>query len=127
MRPSIPSFSFVLWTAVILTAPLTVVAGHAGAASARRHARPVHSSRGAVALHPVELPDGSGTMQLPAGWRITYASKEMVDASGPQGSASLGTWCQVFTPQGAAQMYIASRRSTTAPATSGTRSCPTTN
>jgi len=45
-------------------------------------------------------------MQLPAGWRITYASKGMVDASGPQGGVSLGTWCQVFTPQGAAQMYM---------------------
>jgi hypothetical protein len=53
----------------------------------------------------VELPDGSGTMQLPAGWRITSASKGMVDASGPQGAVSLGIWCSVYTPQAAAQMY----------------------
>jgi hypothetical protein len=59
-----------------------------------------------VALHPVELPDGSGTMQLPAGWRITGANKGMVDAIGPQGAVDLGIWTPVFTPQAAAQMYM---------------------
>jgi len=42
-------------------------------------------------LTQTQLPDGSGTVGLPAGWRITGAYQGCFDASGPDGSiASLG-------------------------------------
>jgi hypothetical protein len=105
MHRSIPTLPSLVMTAVALAVPLTLTLGPASGATSRAQRSRPPARGGAVALHPVELPDGSGTMQLPAGWRITYASKGMVDASGPQGGVSLGTWCQVFTPWGAAQMY----------------------
>ncbi|RMG51973.1 MAG: hypothetical protein D6723_09620 [Acidobacteria bacterium] len=54
-----------------------------------------------VAWQTVPLPDGSGSMRLPRGWRITGAYQGMVDAQGPDGMAvSLGAAFQVFTPAG---------------------------
>lgn len=44
-------------------------------------------AKSAVKLHTVRLPDGSGTVRLPDGWRITGAHKGMMDAVGPDGCA----------------------------------------
>ena len=53
-----------------------------------------------VQMHRVMLPDGSGSMMLPADWQIVFAQKGMVDASGGDGSrVSLGTWGPVLPPQ----------------------------
>jgi hypothetical protein len=54
----------------------------------------------------VPLPDGSGSLRLPAGWQIGSAVKGMVSAGGPEGSVDLGIWFTVFTPQAAAQQYL---------------------
>jgi hypothetical protein len=44
-----------------------------------------------VQLTPTQLPDGSGQISLPPGWRITGAYKGTVDAVGPNGEGmSLG-------------------------------------
>lgn len=51
-----------------------------------------------------QIPDGSGTLRLPAGWTMS-ATKAMVSASGPQGVVDLGVWCPVMTPEAAAQMF----------------------
>lgn len=41
-------------------------------------------------------PDGSASVQLPAGWKVVQAANGVIQASGPQGeSASLGTTLQV--------------------------------
>jgi hypothetical protein len=53
-----------------------------------------------VQMHRVMLPDGSGSMMLPADWRIVFAQKGMVDAGGSDGSrVSLGAWGPVLPPQ----------------------------
>lgn len=52
------------------------------------------------------LPDGSGQMRLPEGWRITGAHQGMVSAEGPHGVADLGIWTQVYTPQAAAACWV---------------------
>jgi hypothetical protein len=50
-----------------------------------------------------QLPDGSGTMNLPTDWKISDAVKGAVDVVGPQGQAmSLGIADIIETPQGAA-------------------------
>jgi hypothetical protein len=110
MQRSIPTIPSFVITALTFAVPLSLTLGPATGATTRAHrsrqpARHAPARGGAVALHPVELPDGSGTMQLPAGWRITGAIKGMVDAAGPQGVADLGLWCVVWTPQAAAQTF----------------------
>ena len=46
------------------------------------------------------LPDGSGTMKLPTGWRITGAANGAVDVVGPEGqSIELGLAYPVVTPE----------------------------
>src|SRR5687768_4500326 len=82
---------------------LSFVAPEAEAATARRAKKP--AARPSVRLNSVALPDGSGQMRLPAGWRITGANKGMVSAQGPEGTVDLGIWFQVHTPQSAATMY----------------------
>ena len=57
-------------------------------------------------LTPVPLPDRSGTIGLPAGWRITEATKGCVSAVGPEGQVvNLGYFTQVTTPQAAQNMF----------------------
>jgi hypothetical protein len=55
-------------------------------------------------LRPTLLPDGSGTLGLPAGWRIASAVNGMVSAEGPEGTVDLGINAPVYTPQAAAAM-----------------------
>lgn len=53
-----------------------------------------------------QIPDGSGTLRLPTGWKITGAVKSMVSIAGPAGQlVDLGIWYQVYTPQAASQMF----------------------
>jgi hypothetical protein len=48
------------------------------------------------------LPDGSGVIRVPRGWRVT-ASNSMVDVKGPDGQIlSLGLWGEVWSPAYAA-------------------------
>jgi hypothetical protein len=63
------------------------------------------TARQPVKLQPVSLPDGSGSIQLPAGWQVTSAQNGMVSAAGPEGTVDLGIWGVVFTPQAAASWY----------------------
>lgn len=59
---------------------------------ARRQAKPVN-------WQTVSIPDGSGQLRVPEGWRITGGQKGMVDVSGPHGSsANLGIWAPIMTP-----------------------------
>jgi hypothetical protein len=53
-------------------------------------------------LRRVRLTDGSGTIALPEGWRITGAVNGMVSAEGPHGAVDLGIWATVATPELAA-------------------------
>ncbi len=49
-------------------------------------------------LQPFTLPDGSGTIGLPAGWRITAGQKGSCDVAGPAGEfLSLGAAAPVWT------------------------------
>ncbi len=63
----------------------------------------------AAASEPLQqqmLPDGSGTMMLPASWRISSAAKGAVDASGPDGSfVSLGIAIPVFHAEAAPTLF----------------------
>ena len=45
----------------------------------------IPAGAGAAGWRVVQYPDGSGTIRLPEGWRLTSATKGMADASGPQG------------------------------------------
>jgi len=59
------------------------------------------ASKPTVKLHRVSLPDGSGTVGLPDGWRITGANKGMMDAVGPDGCVvSLGIYVPIQVPGG---------------------------
>ena len=49
------------------------------------------------------FPDGSGSMQLPEGWVITFAHKGMASAKGPHGWIERGLVMQVKTRAAAAQ------------------------
>ncbi len=49
-------------------------------------------------MQSVMLPDGSATIELPAGWRITAGHRGTCDVAGPQGELmSLGAATQVWT------------------------------
>jgi hypothetical protein len=50
------------------------------------------------------FPDGSGQMELPAGWQYTFAQKGMVAAMGPQGIIERAVATRVMSRAGAAQM-----------------------
>jgi hypothetical protein len=93
--------------AATFAASLIVSTRPAQATPRARHSRLTarQTRKGGVALHPVMLPDGSGTIYLPAGWHIGSASKGMVSAVGPEGTVDLGIWCPVYTPQAVAMMY----------------------
>lgn len=53
-----------------------------------------------VKLTPTQLPDGSGQIGLPPGWRITNSYKGTVDAVGPNGEAlGLGGYFAVNSPR----------------------------
>ncbi|HVS36974.1 MAG TPA: hypothetical protein VMS17_15545 [Gemmataceae bacterium] len=55
-------------------------------------------------LQLTQLPDGSGTIQLPKGWNVN-AVNSMVDVIGPDGQEGhFGLWTPVYTPAGAAYM-----------------------
>jgi hypothetical protein len=56
--------------------------------------------------HNARLPDGSGQLRLPEGWRIAGAHQGMVSAEGPHGTVDLGIWAQIYTPQAAAQCWV---------------------
>jgi hypothetical protein len=61
----------------------------------RQAARPVR-------WQAVSLPDGSGTMRVPEGFRIVGAQQGAVDVAGPEGElVSLGASFTVVTPEGA--------------------------
>lgn len=60
---------------------------------------------GPVQLTPTRLPDGSGQISLPPGWRVTNSYKGTVDAVGPNGEMlGLGGVMAVNTPQ-VARLY----------------------
>jgi hypothetical protein len=44
------------------------------------------------------LPDGSGTIALPAGWRILEADQGRVRVAGPEGAVSLGFAIPLLPP-----------------------------
>jgi hypothetical protein len=47
-----------------------------------------------------QIPDGSGTLKLADGWRISSATKSMVTVSGPgDREINLGIWAPVITPE----------------------------
>ena len=50
------------------------------------------------------FPDGSGQIELPDGWQITYAQKGMVAATGPQGEIERGVATPVMSRAGAARL-----------------------
>ena len=52
----------------------------------------------------VGYPDGSGQLQLPAGWQITGSHKGMVSAKGLHGSVYSSLWETAYTPAGAAEV-----------------------
>jgi hypothetical protein len=49
------------------------------------------------------FPDGSGQIELPDGWQITFAQKGMVAAMGPQGEIERGVATPVMSRAGAAR------------------------
>jgi len=51
----------------------------------------------------VQFPDGSGSIRLPDGWKITFAEKGMVSAMGPHGVVERGVWIQAKTRASDAQ------------------------
>jgi hypothetical protein len=62
---------------------------------------PRPAARPAVRWQDVSLPDGSGTMRLPEGFRIVGAQQGAVDVQGPEGElVSLGVSLTVVTPEG---------------------------
>lgn len=66
--------------------------------------RPLSTDHAVPTLQQTPLPDGSGSIGLPPGWRITSASKGMVDVMAPDGSSlSLGIHGTAMTPQAVAQ------------------------
>jgi hypothetical protein len=103
MRRSTATVSALL-TSIALAAPVMLAASRAHAAPQRAR-KAARSGASSIALRSVPLPDGSGTLRLPAGWRIGSAQQGMVSAAGPHGSVDLGIWLPVMTPEAAAQMY----------------------
>ena len=71
------------------------------------------SNSGAVPpLTPTRFPDGSGAVNLPAGWRITFASHGAAKIVGPQGETvlfgnSVGPIYDPNNPQGQARLRYA--------------------
>ena len=51
----------------------------------------------------VDFSDGSGSIRLPDGWKITFAEKGMVSAMGPHGVVERGVWIQAKTRASDAQ------------------------
>src|SRR5690348_1347606 len=95
MRASITSGSTFARTATALALPV-------GPAHAARH-MPRAASVGhvSVSLHRISIPDGSGTLALPSGWRITDHGQGLVAAAGPEGVVSFGFHVPMLTPAGA--------------------------
>jgi hypothetical protein len=56
------------------------------------------------------FPDGSGQIELPDGWQITFAQKGMVSAAGPQGEIERGVASQVMSRAGAARLGAMARQ-----------------
>ncbi|HOM18007.1 MAG TPA: hypothetical protein PLQ00_11805, partial [Thermoguttaceae bacterium] len=57
----------------------------------------------------VPLPDGTGSIRLPEGWRITSVNTPQqgcISAEGPQGGIELGYATQVLTPEAAAMSLM---------------------
>lgn len=57
----------------------------------------------------IPLPDGTGSIRLPEGWRIASANTPQqgcISAEGPQGSIDLGYAMQLITPQAAAMSML---------------------
>ena len=76
----------ILMTAAALSL-LVSAAGPAAAQGGKAKAKPAAKPQAAAAaakLTTTELPDGTGTIGLPAGWRITEAYRGTVWARGPQ-------------------------------------------
>ena len=99
MRPSMTARSTFARTAAALALPLALVVGPAHAA--RHTARAAGFGRASTALHAVAIPDGSGALALPAGWRITDCGKGLVAAAGPEGAVAFGFHVPMLTPAGA--------------------------
>jgi hypothetical protein len=58
----------------------------------------------ALNWHIAPFPDGSGQMELPDGWRYTFAQKGMVAAMGPQGIIERAVATRVMSRAGAAKV-----------------------
>ncbi len=56
------------------------------------------------------FPDGSGQIELPDGWQITFAQKGMVSAAGPQGEIERGVASPVMSRAGAARLGAMARQ-----------------
>ncbi|HTC43853.1 MAG TPA: hypothetical protein VK696_02285 [Steroidobacteraceae bacterium] len=86
----------------------------------RSAAMPVQTTRGTKAtavppLRPTRFPDGSGAVDLPAGWRITFASHGAATIEGPRGesvllSNSVGPIFDPNNPQVQARLRYANPR-----------------
>lgn len=62
----------------------------------------IRSRRHQVRWYTALFPDGTGSIRLPEGWRITSSYKAAVDVSGPAGELmSLGIGIPIATPEGA--------------------------
>jgi len=62
-----------------------------------------------IRWHNVPLPDGTGSVRLPEGWRITSVNSPQqgaLSAEGPQGGVDLGYAMQLLTPQAAAMAMM---------------------
>jgi hypothetical protein len=57
-----------------------------------------------------DFPDGSGQIELPDGWQITFAHKGMVSAAGPQGEIERGVASPVMSRAGAARLGAMARQ-----------------
>jgi hypothetical protein len=85
--------------AAALALPVALAAGPAHAV--RHTARAAAYRQSSMSLHRVSIPDGSGTLALPAGWRITDYGQGLATAMGPQGAVSFGFHVPMLTPAGA--------------------------
>ena len=94
---------------------------HALTEAWRSASAPVAQTAGAAAgsvppLTPTRFPDGSGAVNLPAGWRITFASHGAAKIAGPRGEAvllsnSIGPIYDANNPQVQARMRYANPNS----------------
>lgn len=81
------------WAPIALLLPVSLAACLVSHPAVAAHARPA-----AGGLHVRRLPDGNGTIALPAGWRILEADQGRVRVAGPEGIVSIGFAIPLLPP-----------------------------